>query len=97
MALRRGPLLAAERLREIVRFNLGANDGLRDRYLEGPRDPGRRAAAPAAGPQNVILIGVGTLGADHLGAYGDVRLTSSNLDRFARESVVFERCITPSG
>jgi arylsulfatase A-like enzyme len=50
----------------------------------------------ASTPQNVILIGVDTLRADHLGAYGYRRHTSPNLDRFARESLVFERCITPT-
>ncbi len=64
----------------------------RSRRVEAPGSPGR----PAAAAQNVILIGVDTLRADHLGAYGYRRLTSPNLDRFARESVVFERCITPT-
>ncbi len=60
--------------------------------VEEPEGSVRSASAP----RNVILIGVDTLRADHLGAYGYRRHTSPNLDRFARESLVFERCITPT-
>jgi arylsulfatase A-like enzyme len=53
-------------------------------------------AAPPDGPRpDVILIGVDTLRADHLGTYGYSRPTSPNIDRFAAESVLFENCITP--
>jgi arylsulfatase A-like enzyme len=38
---------------------------------------------------NVILITVDTLRADHLGVYGYARNTSPNLDRFAKDSVLF--------
>lgn len=40
---------------------------------------------------NVILCVIDTLRADHLGCYGYSRATSPNLDRFAAESVRFER------
>ncbi len=40
-------------------------------------------------PLNVLLITVDTLRADALGAYGQKRATSPNLDRLAREGVVF--------
>lgn len=40
-------------------------------------------------PLNVILITVDTLRADHLGVYGYPKNTSPNLDRFAKESLVF--------
>ncbi|MFB6356223.1 MAG: sulfatase [bacterium] len=43
-----------------------------------------------SGP-NVILIGIDTLRADHLGYLGYTRNTSPNLDRLARESLVYER------
>jgi len=43
-------------------------------------------------PLNVILISVDTLRADHVGAYGS-RAATPNLDRIAREGVVFSRCI----
>lgn len=45
---------------------------------------------------NVILIVVDTLRADRLSTYGYHRPTSPNLDRFADESVKFERCISPA-
>lgn len=38
---------------------------------------------------NVILVTVDTLRADHLGAYGYSRDTSPNIDRMAREGVLF--------
>lgn len=41
---------------------------------------------------SVILITIDTLRADHVGAYGD-RADTPNLDRLAREGVVFGRCI----
>lgn len=43
---------------------------------------------------NVFVITVDSLRADHLGAYGYGRPTSPNLDRLAREGVLFERLIT---
>ena len=45
---------------------------------------------------NIILISLDTLRADHLGCYGYDKETSPNIDRFAKESVLFERCIAPS-
>lgn len=39
---------------------------------------------------NVLLIAVDTLRADHLGAYGYERPTSTNIDALARDAVVFE-------
>lgn len=40
-------------------------------------------------PVNAIVVLVDTLRADHLGVYGYARATSPNIDRFARESIVF--------
>lgn len=39
---------------------------------------------------NVILISIDTLRADHLGCYGYKRDTSPNIDKFAKESVLFK-------
>lgn len=39
---------------------------------------------------NLVLISLDTLRADHLGCYGYNRNTSPNIDRFARDSIVFE-------
>jgi len=47
-------------------------------------------------PLNVLLIGVDTLRADRLGAYGYGRPTSPRLDALAREGVLFERAIAPA-
>ncbi|RLE87998.1 MAG: sulfatase, partial [Thermoprotei archaeon] len=38
---------------------------------------------------NIILIGIDTLRADHLTCYGYIRKTSPNIDRIARESIMF--------
>ena len=42
-------------------------------------------------PQNLILISIDTLRADHVGAYGYSRPTTPNLDRIAAEGVLFEQ------
>ena len=43
------------------------------------------------GRPNVLLITIDTLRADRLGCYGAERPTSPNLDRLAREGLVFDR------
>ncbi|MGB3562196.1 MAG: sulfatase [Thermoanaerobaculia bacterium] len=47
-------------------------------------------------PQGVVLIVVDTLRADHLGVYGYSRDTSSQLERWAEEGMVFERAMSTS-
>jgi len=49
---------------------------------------------PPQEPKNLVILSIDTLRADHLGLYGYPHPTSPNLDRFARESVVFEQAIT---
>lgn len=44
---------------------------------------------------NIVLVFIDTLRADHLNCYGYQRKTSPNIDRLARESIVFERNFTP--
>lgn len=44
---------------------------------------------------NIVVITLDTLRADRLGTYGYFRDTSPSLDQFARESVVFDRCLAP--
>lgn len=44
---------------------------------------------------NLILLGVDSLWADHMSCYGYHRLTTPHLDKFARESVLFERNYSP--
>lgn len=45
---------------------------------------------------NVIIIAVDTLRADHLGCYGYPRNTSPNIDAFALDGVKFSSCFAPS-
>lgn len=56
-------------------------------------------APPAAGadaggeqPLNLVLIGLDTFRADHLGCYGNREVRTPELDALARESVLFENC-----
>lgn len=45
---------------------------------------------------NIIIIAVDTLRADHLGCYGYPRNTSPNIDKFAKDSVIFTNSYAPS-
>lgn len=56
--------------------------------LTAPAAPAARAASPVR--PNVILVTIDTLRADHVSAYGYGRPTTPNLDRIAREGVLFE-------
>jgi arylsulfatase A-like enzyme len=49
-----------------------------------------------SGSPNVLVIVVDTLRADHLSSYGYPRATSPNIDRLARDGVLFENAIAPS-
>ncbi len=58
--------------------------------------PAAGRPAPAAPADcNIVLVFVDALRADHLGAYGYTRGTSPNIDRLARQGVVFENHFTP--
>jgi len=65
------------------------------RWIRESRNLANLPAAPSGAP-NVLVIVVDTLRADHLSAYGYARPTSPNLDRLAREGVLFENAISPS-
>ena len=60
-------------------------------------------ATAAAGPdrngeiQNVVVIVLDALRADHLGCYGYPRNTSPSIDALAEKGVVFDRAIVPAG
>lgn len=43
---------------------------------------------------NIILFGIDTLRADHLGCYGHYRSTSPNIDNLAKTGVRFARCFS---
>ncbi|UCG64742.1 MAG: sulfatase-like hydrolase/transferase, partial [Deltaproteobacteria bacterium] len=45
---------------------------------------------------NVILIVLDSLRADHVGCYGNTWIKTPNLDAFAEESALFERCFPES-
>ncbi|HYT89600.1 MAG TPA: sulfatase [Gemmataceae bacterium] len=62
---------------------VGAGVWLTLRWSGSPR----KVARP-----NVVLISLDTLRPDHLGCYGYDKDTSPNLDRFAKQSVVFTNC-----
>jgi arylsulfatase A-like enzyme len=51
------------------------------------------AATPTPAPQGVILIWADTLRRDHVGAYGDKRPTTPNLDRMAAQGTLFRDCV----
>lgn len=48
--------------------------------------------APKAEQNNVILISLDTVRADHLGCYGYDQNTTPNIDAFSGEAVLFEQC-----
>jgi arylsulfatase A-like enzyme len=54
-----------------------------------------RALHGPSGPHVFVLL-VDVLRADHLGCYGYERATSPNIDRFARDAVLFEQAISAS-
>lgn len=45
---------------------------------------------------NILLYVVDALRADHLSCYGYHRETSPNIDRFAKDAIIYERCFAPS-
>ncbi len=51
---------------------------------------------PDAGHPSVIIISIDTLRADHLSCYGYRRKTSPLIDRFAKDSVLYENALSPS-
>ncbi len=59
-----------------------------------PVRPGLRSRPGPQPAQNLLLITIGGLRADHLGAYGYARPTSPVLDSLAARGVLFERCFT---
>jgi arylsulfatase A-like enzyme len=56
------------------------------------------AALPPAvsGAPNVLVIVIDTLRADHVSSYGYSRPTTPNLDRLAKEGILFQNAISPS-
>ena len=52
------------------------------------------ARAPDAPP--IVFVSIDTLAAKHMSLYGYERATTPNIDRLARESIVFEHCLANS-
>ena len=50
----------------------------------------------ATPPENLVLIGIDTLRADHLGCYGYARPTSPHIDALAAESVLYTTAVSSS-
>jgi arylsulfatase A-like enzyme len=50
---------------------------------------------PASKIQNIVLISVDTLRADHLGCYGYGKNTSPHIDAMTQDCVVFRNCCVP--
>jgi arylsulfatase A-like enzyme len=53
-------------------------------------------AMPLRTPEekNVIVIGIDALRPDHMSAYGYERETTPNIDRFAKDAAIFNKCFT---
>ncbi|MBZ0270802.1 sulfatase [bacterium] len=54
---------------------------------------GAPARTPVPGSPDIVLVSIDTLRADRLSIYGNERKTSPNIDRLAREGVMFEQAI----
>jgi arylsulfatase A-like enzyme len=68
-------------------------------YPSQPAPPPQASAAPvAADPTSpdVVLVSIDTLRADHLGVYGRSPTLTPEMDRIAREGVVFTRALASS-
>ncbi|HEX6309658.1 MAG TPA: sulfatase [Longimicrobiales bacterium] len=65
-------------------------DQLRVRFAEAALPPA------AEGQPNVVILVLDALRADHMSAYGYARTTTPNLDRIAREGVLYEAAFSTS-
>jgi len=66
------------------------------RVAAGEQHDVNRFPTPQAGAPNVVVVVFDTLRADHVSAYGYARPTSPNIDRLAREGVLFENTMAPA-
>lgn len=65
-------------------------------FLQPAQGSSRARASGSSGRPNLVLITLDTVRADHLSAYGYGRATTPNLDRAARQGVLFENAIATS-
>ncbi|MDQ3282268.1 MAG: sulfatase-like hydrolase/transferase [Acidobacteriota bacterium] len=61
-----------------------------------PRDEAAEAPPPRTAQQNVLLVLMDTVRADHLSAYGYARDTTPHLTRFAQTATLYRRAHAPS-
>jgi len=54
-----------------------------------------RSGGPAKKVRNIVLISIDTCRADYLSCYGCLRQTTPNIDRIAREGILFSNVISP--
>ncbi|MFG0319588.1 MAG: sulfatase-like hydrolase/transferase [Planctomycetota bacterium JB042] len=81
-----GPLAGAT-LRLRFAFEAPGADGVPVVFVGAPRI----VAPPPEAPTHLLLVSLDTLRADRLGAYGNRRGLTPNIDRLAAEGTVFER------
>ncbi len=65
-------------------------------FLKPAQGSSRGSASGSSSRPNLVLITLDTVRADHLSAYGYARATTPNLDRAARQGVLFENAIATS-
>jgi arylsulfatase A-like enzyme len=70
--------------------------GVKIRTWMGERSAVSKLPPASAGSQNVVVIVLDTLRADHLSAYGYEKPTSPNIAEIAKHGVLFENAISPS-
>lgn len=73
---------------------LGAGAGLLGLALAGAPETQAQDGYASLGIENVIVVSIDTLRADHLGPYGSAKVKTPNFDRLAAESIVFEHAYT---
>ncbi len=76
-------------------LGLLACTGETPRKDEPPRASGSTEFRRISATPSILLVSLDTTRADHLGCYGNREASTPNLDRWAREGVVFENALTP--
>src|ERR1700693_1336457 len=56
----------------------------------------KSGSAPSPSRLNVLLVTIDTLRADRLGCYGYSQIETPNLDKIARQGVLFENAVAPA-
>src|SRR5450756_2699956 len=56
----------------------------------------KSGSAPSPSRLNLLLVTIDTLRADRLGCYGYSQIETPNLDKIARQGVLFENAVAPA-